>query len=329
MKKILIIGGGSIGERHLRCFQALNGVEVSLVEPVETRRKMLCDQYKVKQAFASLGEAKQHWHGVVIASPAHMHVPQAIEVAQFTQRVLVEKPLSVSLDGVDELLRCYDDKSGRVARVAYVYRAHPAVRMLVQMIADGQLGNLLQVTAATGQQFARYRPAYAETYYADRKTGGGVIQDAATHLFDLVHHLAGPMDWIVCDHAHQQLPRVQVEDTMHLVGRCNRERVMVSLTMNQFMAPNVFAIQFNGDKASAELKLHEHKLGTIGVGEDTWKWTDPLIHERDELFKRQATLFMEESPTKPANLCTLHDAAQTLKVALAALASKGTQRIAI
>ena len=57
MKRILIIGGGSIGERHLRCFLRTGRAEVALCDVNESLRSGVAARYNVAQTFASLSDA--------------------------------------------------------------------------------------------------------------------------------------------------------------------------------------------------------------------------------------------------------------------------------
>ena len=76
---VLIVGGGSIGERHLRCFQQVGAGNVALCEPNAPRREEIADRYDVSQTFASIDEATvETWDAAVICTPAHLHVPHAL-----------------------------------------------------------------------------------------------------------------------------------------------------------------------------------------------------------------------------------------------------------
>ena len=103
--------------------------------------------------------------------------------------------------------------------VAYVYRSFPALAAMRGALIGGRLGRPVELVAVGGQHFPTYRPAYRQTYYADRATGGGAIQDALTHVLNLGEWLLGPIDRVVADAAHQLLPDVEVEDTVHLLAR--------------------------------------------------------------------------------------------------------------
>jgi predicted dehydrogenase len=210
---------------------------------------------------------------------------------------------------------------GKVIQVAYVLRVHPATQRVRELLAENEIGKLHEVTVTAGQHFPTFRPAYRDIYYARRETGGGAVQDAATHLFDLVQYLAGPLDWVFCDCAHQELADVDVEDTVHLIGRANGGTVLVSLALNQFMAPNETHVQLNGARGSLGLRLHEHRAGMFLAGDPAWTWTEPLVSERDDLFRAQAQKFLAVAIGQEPPLCTLDDGVRALRVNLAALQS--------
>jgi predicted dehydrogenase len=325
--KLLIVGGGSIGERHLRCFQQVGAGHVALCETSAPRRQEIADHYGVAEAFGSVEEsARRNWDAAVICTPAHLHVPHARLLLPRTAALLIEKPLATRLAEAEALVEA---ARGNLVSVAYVYRAHPAVDAVRELLTAGRLGRLLQVVVVAGQHFPTFRPAYRDTYYADRLTGGGAVQDAATHLFDLAQYLAGRFDWVFCDYAHQALEGVSVEDTVHLTARANQEQVLVTVAVNQFMAPNETTVQLNGSLASARIHFHEHRYAVLAHGDPAWQWSEPLVHDRDDLFCIQARRFLDLCAGRSPPACSLQDALGTLQVNLAALESAGVRRVPI
>jgi predicted dehydrogenase len=315
---VLIVGGGSIGERHLRCFQQI-GCDVALCESNEARRHELADRYQRTRTFAAIEEAaREHWFGIVIATPAHLHAEHAALLAGATSALLIEKPFCTRLSDVEWLRLA---TAGKVVQIGYVLRVHPATQRVRELLAAGDIGPLHEVTVTAGQHFPSLRPAYREIYYARRETGGGAVQDAATHLFDIIQYLAGPLDWVFCDYAHQELADVEVEDTVHVVGRAGSERVLVSLALNQFMVPNETHVQLNGARGSLAIRFHEHRAGMFLLGDPAWTWTEPLVAERDDLFRAQAESFLAAAVGQQPPICTLEDGVRALLVNLAALRS--------
>ncbi len=326
--RILIVGGGSIGERHLRCFRdVLDAGEVALCDVSTEIREQLTQRYQLQSVFATLEDAlAERWDAAVICTPAHLHVPHALALAPAADALMIEKPLSTGLDGIPDVRNAWQ---GRVLNIAYVMRVNPLVIAAKEILESGELGDLLQVTVTSGQHFPTFRPAYREIYYTRHETGGGAIQDAATHHFNMLQFLAGEFDWVFCDAGHQALEGVQVEDTVHVCGRTGGGKTMVSLTLNQFMAPNESYAQFNCRGGSLRLNFHEQRYGTMRHGDDTWTWSNPGTLERDDLFREQARSFLNAAAHREPVRCTLDEAEHTLKINLAALHSAGRERVAI
>jgi len=323
MHDVLVIGCGSIGERHLRCFQKTGRATVAACDANPTLLATLAATYGVKTHLDWREAVKsQRFDTVVVCTPAHLHVPIATELLQSGHHVLIEKPLSVSLAGVDELIRARDT-SGKASAVAYVLHVFPLLNAARDFLLTGELGPIMQATCTSGQYFPGGRPAhtvpYFKTYYRDRKLGGGAIQDALTHTVNWFESILGPTDSVVCDCAHQVLPEVTVEDTVHISAR--HGATLVNYTLNQFQAPNEATLQFNTAKGSVKIELHHARWGVYRLGDSQWTWHDVPPSERDAGFIEQANRFLNLTEGKPARLCSIEDARQSLRFNLAALAS--------
>ena len=236
MKRILIIGGGSIGERHLRCFLRTGRADVALCDVNEKLRATVAQRYNVAETYASMTDAlAAKFDAAVICTPANLHIPMAIDIARRNIAILIEKPLSISLDRIDELQA--EIESRRIpTSVAYVLRHHPALQAVKQSVSSGAFGRPVQIVFTGGQHFPFYRPAYRDTYYTRHATGGGAIQDALTHIVNAAEWIVGPVTRLVADADHCILDGVDVEDTAHLITR--HGNVMGSFSLNQHQAPN-------------------------------------------------------------------------------------------
>ena len=320
--RTLIVGVGSIGERHLRCFGNTGRAEVSFCEINDELKQRIDAQYEVKRSYADLDAALKDGHDLaVICAPAHLHVPMAIQILEAGLHVLIEKPLSTSMKNVDRL-RQLATESGRVAAVAYVYRAHPAIRGMKVALDSGRFGAARQLVVTAGQNFAVARPAYREIYYKDRATGGGAIQDGLTHLVNAAEHLVGPVDRLAADAAHQVLDGVEVEDTVHLI--CRHGPVLGCFNLNQYQAPNEVTMKVVCDGGTAECRFTKHLWQSMTEPFGAWREEGAWQLERDDLYINQANLFLDAVEGKAEPLCTVEQGVQTLKVNLAALKAADT-----
>lgn len=323
MHSLLVIGCGSIGERHLRCFQATGRAQPTACDASPALLEIIAKTYQVPTATdwqQALANGK--FDAAVICTPAHLHVPMAMQILKMGIPVLIEKPLSQSLGGIEELIQLRD-ASRKVAVVAYVLHVFPILSQVRDFLRSGTLGPVLHATSLSGQNFPSGRPAhavhYSKTYYRDRKMGGGAIQDALTHTANWMESVLGPTDSLICDCAHLALPEVTVEDTVNICAR--NGGTLVNYSLNQFQAPNESSLQFNTAQGSVRVDLHLRRWGWFRLGDKDWTWNEVPAVERDTHFTEQANRFLDLIEGKPAQLCSLEAALQTLRFNLAALQS--------
>ena len=319
MHRILVIGTGSIGERHLRCFLATGRAAASIVEVKNDRREEVARRYGVEEAFASLDEALgAKWDAGVVATPASSHIPIASRLADAGAHLLVEKPLSTTTDGVAELMEKVRTR-GLTAVVAYVCRAYPAMAAMRRALRSGRFGRPVEVVMVGGQHFPFHRPDYRQIYYVDRATGGGAIQDALTHCFNSGEWLVGPIDRLCADVAHLVLPGVEVEDTVHVLAR--HGEVMGCYSLNQHQAPNEMTITVMCERGTLRCEMHANRWRWMDKPDTNWHDEAVGRLTRDDWFILQARAFLDTLEGKAEPLCTLKEGLQTLKVNLATLAS--------
>jgi predicted dehydrogenase len=317
--KVLVIGVGSIGERHVRCFLKTGRTAVSICEVIPEIRDKVSRRYEIERVFAVVDAALAEPHdAAVVAVPANFHVPIALKAIQTGLDVLIEKPLSVSLDNIDELVQIARSK-GCAAAVGYVYRAHPALAAMRQAIIGGRFGKPLQLVAVAGQHFPTYRPAYRTSYYTQLATGGGVIQDALTHVLNAGEWLLGPIDLLVADSEHKILEDVRVDDVAHILAR--HGDVLASYSMNQFQSPNELTITIVCERGTARFEYHQHRWRWMLEPDTPWHDEPVMNLERDTIFVNQANSFLDAVAGNSEPLCNLEAGVRTLRVNLAALKS--------
>ena len=316
---VLIVGLGSIGERHLRCFSQTGRAELGVCELDAELLEAVGDRYGVGRRYTSLESALgDGYDAALVATPAHLHIPMASRIVAEGMHVLIEKPLSTSTDGVESLAE-QADRRGVVATVAYVMRFHPALGAARQAISEGRFGEPLQVVAHCGQDFPHYRPAYRDTYYARRQTGGGAVQDALTHIVNAVEWIVGPVGRVMADAAHLSVPGVTVEDTVHLIAR--HDSVMASYALNQFQAANESNITVACRRGTVRVQLVENRWAWQTDPDGEWHRESFAGLRRDDLFLAQANAFLDAIRGQVTPLCGIEDAGSTLRAGLAILAA--------
>lgn len=329
MHRVLVVGGGSIGERHARCFLATGRARVDVCDTNGAIRDRLASQYSLAGIYSSLEEAlAASPEVVVVATPAHLHVSQARLALASGAHVLIEKPLSTSETALDELAG-EAASAGRQVGVAHVLRHNPGLAAVRQIVERAEFGDPLELLYVGGQDFPFFRPAYREIYYRDRATGGGAIQDALTHCLNAAQWLVGPARSVAADAAHLALEGVNVEDTVHVIARHvahNGGEVLASYSLNQHQPPNESTLTLVCRDGAIRWESHASRYLTMPRGASEWRVHDYPVQERDTGFTAQAAAFLDAVEGKSRVTTTLSEARATLRTALAILEAADHRR---
>ena len=316
---VLIIGGGSIGERHVRCFLQTGRARVSLCDTNSAVGRRLAERYQIAGVFDSLEAALgEPYDAAVIATPAHLHVEMARRLLEAGCHVLIEKPLSTSTEGL-AALKAAAAKPHRAVGVGYVQRHSPMLQVLRGQVLEGTLGEPLEVICTSGQDFAALRPAYRDTYYRNHQTGGGAIQDALTHWINTVEWIVGATTRVAAQAAHLALEGVTVEDTVHVLAQ--HGSVLACYTLNQHQAPNESSLTVHCRDGSLRGLPHANRWMSMRRGASDWQVFEYESPGRDAAFVAQAKTFLDAAESNAEPACTLDEAAQTLATCLAILQS--------
>ena len=319
----LIVGVGSIGERHLRNFLRIDGVRCSIAEINPSTRAKMAAEYKVEAVYSDYRDADlASFDGVVICVPANLHVRIATEVVAAGTHVLTEKPLAMSLEGIDELKRLRDEK-GVVVSVAFTYRTDPLIREIKEIVGSGRLGETRVIHSYAGQYWPRMRKDYPPQYAQKRETGGGAIPDHLVHMINWLEWVFGPPVEVSARQWRLALRDVATEDTCFLT-MCFPGGQVAQLGLCLFQRDTNNRIQLIADGGTLRLL---HGMETLEVFDDaTGQWTQggAVRGDRDDLFWEQAQYFIECIQGRAEPLCTVEEGEQTLRTILAALESSDT-----
>jgi len=215
--KALVVGGGSIGSRHLRNLNKLGIAQLGLVEVDETRLEAIGAENPITK-FSRLQDGLD-WspNFVVVATPTHLHAGQTLEIVRHGLPVFVEKPLSHAVDGLSELAETVEQKK-LTSLVGCNMRFHPGPAKVKQLLDEGRLGKILFARVHTGSYLPEWRPNtdYRLNYAARVEAGGGCIMDCI-HEIDLARWYLGEVQSVFCYAGHLSSLEIETEDVAALV----------------------------------------------------------------------------------------------------------------
>ncbi|MFJ9341878.1 Gfo/Idh/MocA family protein [Streptomyces sp. NPDC101733] len=125
---------------------------------------------------------------VLVLTPDHTHADLACRALRARQPVLVEKPLDITIEGCDEILRTARATGTRLY-VGHNMRHMPVVRTMRELIGRGAVGAVKTVWI---RHFVGYGGDwYFKDWHAERRCTGGLLLQKAAHDLDVLHWLAG------------------------------------------------------------------------------------------------------------------------------------------
>jgi predicted dehydrogenase len=327
--KFLIAGLGSIGRRHLRHLTALGQENITLYR---THRATLPEgdlagypvETDLQQALAQKPDA------VVVSNPTALHLDTAIPAAEAGCHILLEKPISHSLDRVDELRTAVQKNNIRVL-VGFQFRYHPGLQKIAEILAAGDVGRPISFRAHWGEYLPAWHPweDYRKSYTSRKDLGGGVIL-TLTHPLDYLHWLFGEVENLWAFAGQLSDLEIEVEDTAE-IGLQFVNGVIGSLHLDYNQRPPRHQLEIVCTQGTIRWDNAGEALEVYSSEAETWQ-TYPLPDdfERDDLFRAQMAHFLEVVSGKATPVCSLEDGIYALELALAAHKSAQTgKRIAV
>ncbi len=191
--KILIVGGGSIGKRHLGNLLGLGASNVAVVEPREDRRAELRERFGEVVLYASEDEAYANgkFDGVIIANPTAFHIDSGNKAVAHGAHILMEKAISDRLEGVADFLRAAD-AAKRFVFVGYTYRFSDSLKKIEELLKAGAIGKIFAAEITFSEWLPGWHPweKPGAWYMGNKNLGGGELLDE-NHTIDFARWLFG------------------------------------------------------------------------------------------------------------------------------------------
>lgn len=330
--KILMIGLGSIGQRHLRNIRRVLGEEAEILAyRVRGLQRTFSDSMQIKEnvnleeefhikSFGDLDEAlSQKPDAAFITNPTNMHIPCAIKCARAGCHLFLEKPVSDELEGIGEL-EAEAEKQGIKIFVGYQNRFHPAVRAVKETLDAGELGRILSVRAVVGERLVTMHTYedYKDTYMARKDMGGGVVTNQLVHEMDYLYYLFGkPLTVYGVGGTCGNLG-IDVEDNcdgIFVMEGKSGDRVAVSVHADFYQSPPSRFIEVVGERGQIKGDLI-NALVTKTVSDVTEQTAFPEF-ERNHMFIEELKLFLSCIKEGGKEAITLQDGIVSLKMAVA------------
>lgn len=142
--KVSVIGGGHWGKNLIKTFFELGALH-SVVEMSEELRNGISANYKNIPVSSNYKEIlESNVPAIAIATPAHTHFGIAKDALQAGKHVFVEKPITLSSEGAQELIQIAEEQN-KILMVGHLLLYQPAVRAIKEAVNNGCIGELRSI----------------------------------------------------------------------------------------------------------------------------------------------------------------------------------------
>lgn len=326
----IICGLGSIGRRHaanLRTLRPEARITVWRQLSRKTAELELPDP-PVEVVYSRDDALSSSPQMALICNPAPFHVPTATALAEKGIHIFMEKPVSDSLEGLDQLIDICKNKK-LVFFMAYPLRFNPALKVMRDFIDAGEIGTPLSITAEVGQYLPDWRPRqdYRTGISGRKELGGGVLLELS-HELDYVQWLMGDIASVSATLATVSDLEIDVEDTADLViefkngvlGRVHLDMVRRLNTRKCVVTGSAGTVEWDGISSTA--KIYLKKVG---------KWRSIFSRRTDpnEMYLAELKHFLACVANKEEVIADGISGKRVLELILAARESSETGNIVV
>jgi UDP-N-acetylglucosamine 3-dehydrogenase len=247
MLKAAVIGVGSIGQNHARVYREMDGAQlVGVADQSSPNATKVGNRLNVP--FYTDWEKlldEQKPDVVSCCVPTSLHFDVGMKLIERGLNVLMEKPITSTLDQAEKLV-ALAKKKGVVLAVGHIERFNPAVMELRRRLREGMAGKIYKIHA---QRLGPYPP---------RIQDAGVIIDLASHDIDLMRHLMDePMTRVYAETL--QSINSDREDMFNGLARFQSGAVGV-LDVNWITPTKIRRLQVSGSRGMFDCNLLSQEL---------------------------------------------------------------------
>lgn len=315
--KILITGLGSIGRRHLVNLHSLGFTDLHVL--TQARCKLPLNDLPPFKTETDLEEALQHKpDAVFVCNPSSLHLETALAAARQHCHIFIEKPLSHTLEGLDEL-RDLAEKNKLIIQTGFQFRFHGVFQKMKTAIDAGKIGTVVSAFAFYGEYLPDWHPweDYRQSYSARSELGGGPILTLC-HPLDYLRWLIGEVSQVAAIGGKQSRLEIDTEDNA-IISLSFENGAVGAVCLDYISKPTRHSLIITGTEGSIswEATCQDAKIYCQDGRSFQIIQPGPFL-DRNEMFRAETAHFMHCLQHQQQPACTLHDGIRALQIALLA-----------
>ena len=321
-KHILIVGSGSIGQRHAVNLSKL-GCIISCIDLRVDRISEIKSKVNINLSFNSLEEAlaNENYDGIVICTPTLFHPEQTKAAIKKNIPILLEKPISKSLSDANKVKKVIKKNSDRIL-LGYTWRWWKPFKTVSKNLNKKLLGEIKHVQFHMSAHLADWHPwePYQEFFMSSKELGGGALLDES-HWIDLMIWFFGMPKNVRGNISKISDLEIDSDDNVDVI--CEYEGFFVTIHLDLYGRPHEKFIRFVGNKGTMFWSANPNQIKVSKDWDQNWDEHNFNI-DRNDMFVSLAKDFVDFIDYKKLPICNYNDGINVMRVIEAIRKSNST-----
>ena len=318
MTKILVVGYGSIGRRHVDNF--LEFKDIQLIVYTKRNDLQLLKKKGIKVSNSLTECLKENPDIGVIANETSLHTPIAIKLAKEGLDLFLEKPLSNSLKDIEKL-RAIVKKKKLITQMGCNLRFHPCIKKIKSLIEQQKIGKIISAQVQCCSYLPDYHrwEDYRKSYAARKDLGGGVIL-TQIHEIDYMYWFFQEVENVISMSGKFSDLDVTAEDYAPSLLKF-KNKIIGELHLDYFQRPEFRSCKIRGTKGEIYWDSVDNCVDVFNMNKKRWetKFDSGFSNNLDTYssYVEELKHFLKCVKRRKETINDLEQGVTTLKIALA------------
>jgi len=317
------VGYGSIGKRHVKNILKISNHEVLVYSSKQGHKsKNRCEFCNsLEKCISKKPDA------AIIANVSSNHIKIAEILAKNKIHLLIEKPLSNSLVGINNLLKL-TRKNKLITLMGCNLRFHPCIKKIRELIQKNKIGRIISIQVENGSYLPSWHnnENYRRNYASRKELGGGVIL-TCIHEIDYLYWMFGkPKETFAVAGKFSDLD-INVEDLASIIFKFN-ERKIAQIHLDYFQIPSSRGCKLIGTKGTILWNSTKNEILVSNLKNKKFiKKFSVKNYNIERTYIDEINHFLKCIKNNQITINPLTDGIETLKISLSVLKSAREKKV--
>jgi predicted dehydrogenase len=319
------VGWGSIGHRHIKNLLKYPDVEIIIC----TNKKSINTEIEKRCKIVKLLEdgIKETPDIAFITNVTSEHVSTAVKLAEHGINLFIEKPLSHSVDHIDELSEIIKRKKIKVM-IGSNFRFHECIKKIKELLDENLIDEIISVRVECGSYLPDWHPNedYRSSYAAQKELGGGVVL-TCIHEIDYLHWFLGQVDEIVSFSGKYSDLELNVDDLSTALIKF-KKNIIAEIHLDFFQRKEFRSCKIIGKKGTIYWDSDSNLVKLFDINEN--KWIEILKisnYDRNQMFMKELDYYLDCINHNKEPMNSVIESKEVLKIALGIIESSKTKQV--